>query len=63
METEAATWSEGRESHCRSNTSIRRKKEIQKYRTVRITAWDPSRKVNHLIKVVWDSPSLSVPPE
>ena len=44
-------WSE---SHCRTNTSVRRKKEIQKNRTVRITAWDASRKVNHLSKVVWD---------
>ena len=53
--------SQWRESHCRTNTSIRRKKEIQKSRTVRITVWDLSRKVNHLSKVVWDY--LSVPPE
>ena len=38
--------------HCRTDTRIRRKKEIQKNRTVRITVWDPSRKVNHLRKVV-----------
>ena len=43
-----------RESHCRANTSVRRKKEIQKSRTMRITVWDPSRKVNHLSKVIWD---------
>ena len=43
-----------RESHCRTNTSIRRKKEIQKIRTMRITVWDPSMKVNHLSKVIWD---------
>ena len=43
-----------RESHCRTNTSIRRKKEIQKSRTMRITVWDLSRKVNHLTKVIWD---------
>ena len=43
-----------RERHCGTNTSIRRKKEIQKIRTVRVTGWDPSRKVNHLSKVVRD---------
>ena len=43
-----------RKSHCRTNTSVRRKKEIQKSRTMRITVWDPSRKVNHLSKVIWD---------
>ena len=43
-----------RKSHCRTNTSIRRKKEIQKSRTMRITFWGPSRKVNHLSKVIWD---------
>ena len=42
-----------RESHCKTNTSIRRKKEIQKSRTIRITVWDPSRNVNHLSKVIW----------
>ena len=42
------------ESHCRTNTSIRRNKEIQKSSTVRITVRDPSRKGNHLSKVIWD---------
>ena len=46
--------SQWKESHCRTNTSIRREKKIQKSRTVRVTVWDPSRKVNHLSKVVWD---------
>ena len=46
--------SQWRESHCRTNTSLRRNKYIQKSRTVRITIWDVSRKVNHLSKVVWD---------
>ena len=46
--------SEWRESHCRTNNSVRRKKEIQKSRTVRVTAWNPSGKVNHLSKVAWD---------
>ena len=41
-----------RESHCRKNTSIRRNKLIQNSRPVRVTVWDPSRKVNYLIKVV-----------
>ena len=43
-----------RESDCRTNTSVRRKKYIQKSRTMRITAWYPSGKVNHLSKVIWD---------
>ena len=44
--------SQSRESHRRKNTSVRRK-IIQKSRTLRITVWDPSRKVNNLSKVVW----------
>ena len=47
--------SEWRKSHCRTNTSVRRKKQIQKSRTARTTVRDASRKVNHLSKVVWDS--------
>ena len=46
--------SQWRESRCRTNTSVRRKKEIQKSRTMRITFWNPSRKVGHLGKVIWD---------
>ena len=46
--------SQWRESHCRTNTSVRRKKYIQKSRTMRITVWYPSRKVHHLSKVIWD---------
>ena len=46
--------SQWRESHCRINSSVRRKKEIQKSRTMRIAVWYPSRKVNHLSKVIWD---------
>ena len=43
-----------RESHCRTNTSVRIKKQVKKSRTLRIIARDPmSRKVNHLSKVVW----------
>ena len=46
--------SQWRESHCRTNTSVRRKKEIQKSRTVRVTVRDSSRKVNnHLNMVIW----------
>ena len=41
-----------RESHCGPNTSVRRKKEIQKSRTVRVTVRDLGRKVNHLSKVI-----------
>ena len=42
-----------RESHCRTTTSIRRNKKIQNSRTVRVTVSNPSRKVNHLSKVIW----------
>ena len=45
-------WSE---SHCTTNTNVSRKKEIRKRKTVRITVWDLSRKVNHLRKVIWDT--------
>ena len=60
---------QSKESHYRANTSVRRKKEIQKSRTLRAAVRDPSRKVNLLSKVIWDrkkynsSPGLSVPPE
>ena len=47
--------SEWGKSHCRTNTSVRRKKQIQKSRTERTTVRDARRKVNHLSKVVWDS--------
>ena len=46
--------SQWRESHCRTNTSIRRNKEMQKSRNIRLTAWNPSRKVNHPSKVIRD---------
>ena len=46
--------SQWRESHRRTNTSVRRKKEIQKSRSVGVTIRDPSRKVNHLNKVIWE---------
>ena len=39
---------------CGTDTSVRRKKEIQKSRTLRVTVRDPSTKVNHLSKVIWD---------
>ena len=43
-----------RESLCKTVTSFRRKKKIQKSSTMKITVWDLSGKVNHLIKVVFD---------
>ena len=43
-----------RASHCRTSTSVRRKKKILKCRTMRITVCGPSRKVNHLSRVIWD---------
>ena len=42
-----------KESHCRTNTSVRRNKKIPKSRAVRITIRDPSKKVNHLSKVIF----------
>ena len=47
------------ESHCRTNTSVRRKKWIQKGRTMGITVWNPSRKVNHLSKIIWDRKTIT----
>ena len=46
--------SQRRESHCRTNTSVRSKKGIQRSRTMRITVSDPSERVNHLGKVISD---------
>ena len=46
--------SQWRENHCRTNTSVRRKKYIRKSISVRITVWNPSRNVNHLNKAIWD---------
>ena len=46
--------SQWKENHCRTITNARRKKEIQKSRTVRIAVWDPIMQVSHLCKVVWD---------
>ena len=45
--------SQWRENHCRTNTSVRRNKSIQNGKTVRVTARDPLRKVNHLSKIIW----------
>ena len=42
--------SEHSESHSRKSTSTQKK--IQKSKTVRITVWDPSRKVTHVSKVI-----------
>ena len=36
------------------NTKVRRNKQIQKNRTVRVTGRDPSRKVKRLSKVIGD---------
>ena len=43
-----------RESHIRANTRVRRKKKSKRARLSRVTVQDPSRKVNHLSKVVLD---------
>ena len=44
--------SQWRESHCRINTRVKRNKKPQKSKSVTVTVWDLSRKVNHLSKVV-----------
>ena len=44
--------SKWRKKHCRIDTSVRKNKEIQNSRTLRVTVKDPSRKVNYLSKVV-----------
>ena len=45
-----------KEIHCKTNTSVKRKKEIQQTRTMRVTVRDHSyslsRKVNHLSNVI-----------
>ena len=45
--------SQWKENHCRTNASVRRKKWIQKSRTMGHIVRDPSKKVNHLSKVIW----------
>ena len=52
--------SQWRESHCRTNTSVRRKKKIQKSKTVRVTVRDPNRKVNHLSTIIWDKKNYNI---
>ena len=44
--------SQWRESHCRTNTSVRRNKSRRA--GLRVAIRDASRKVNHLSKVIWD---------
>ena len=46
-----------RQTHCRTNISFRRKKLIQKNRTVWVTVRNPTRKVNHLS--IWDKTILT----
>ena len=64
IETETTTWSgflnKMRENHCRTNTSTRGKKNPQNNKTVRVTVWDPSRKVNCLSKVIWERKLLKL---
>ena len=51
--------SQWRESHCRTNTRVRRNKQIQKNRALSITVWDLSRKFNHLRKFLWDRKTIT----
>ena len=48
-----------KESRCKTNTSIRRKKEIQKSKTVRVAVRDPRTIDSHLIKVIWDRKNIT----
>ena len=48
--------SQWRESHCRTTTNVRRKKEFQKSNPVRVIVRDPSRKLTIRVR-------SSVPPE
>ena len=48
------TISQRRESHCKTNTCVRKKKQIQKSKTVGVAVRDSSRTVNHLSKMIWD---------
>ena len=41
-------------NHCRTKTGVRRKKQIQNSRSARVIISDPSRKGNHLSKMIWD---------
>ena len=45
--------SQWRESHCRSNASIKKERN-PKEQSMRMTVWDLSRKGNQLSKVIWD---------
>ena len=54
------------ESHCRTNTTVRRKKINSKEQDFGVTVKDLSRLVSHLSKIekLWQSsPGLSLPPE
>ena len=44
---------------CKTNTRVRRKKETQQNKTVRVTVRNSSRKVGHLVKVMSVSRPLS----
>ena len=46
--------SQWKESICRTNSSIRIKKEIQKSRAMTVTVRNLTRKLDHLSKVIWD---------
>lgn len=39
-------------NHCRTNTRVRSRKEIQKSRAVLVTVRDPGGNANHLSKIV-----------
>ena len=49
-----------REHHWRTNTSVGRKKWIQKNRTTRVAVRDPNRKVKYLSKIIWDRKIITV---
>ena len=62
MEIETRTWSEFPNGGKAIVEQILASEEINKSKSG-VTIRDPSRKVNHLGKINWDSRGLSVPPE
>ena len=47
-------------NHCRANTRVRRRKQIENSRSMSVIVRDSSRNVNNLSKVVWDRKIITV---
>ena len=61
METETKTWSEFPDGGKAITEQILASEEINKSQTAGLSesVWDPSRKGNHLHKVVWDRKTIT----